>query len=111
METGSEGARWTRWARLSIAACFVWLIFGCTIAFPQTIEEQAWEILQTGQSEKSTGNRAAAVSALGLLKGDPRAVEFADKALHDKKTGVRAAAASALGQMGSQSSVPQLKEA
>jgi HEAT repeat protein len=80
-------------------------------AYPQTPQEQAKEILQTGLSEHSTGKRAAAVAALGLLQNDPWAIEAAEKALGDKKAAVRGAAATALGQMGAKSSTPFLKEA
>ena len=111
MEVGSDRAKGTRSARIPIAACLAWLIFGSTVALPQSLQDQAWEILQTGQTEKAASNRGSAVAALGLLRDDPRAVEFAEKALADKKTGVRAAAANGLGQMGSRSSIPLLKEA
>ena len=97
--------------RVVFAAFCIWLVLGSPAAFSQTPQEKPWEILQAGLSEQKTGKRAAAVGALGLLQGDPRAIESAEKALGDKKPAVRAAAATALGQMRSQSSVPLLKQA
>jgi len=104
-------AKRLRSAKVAFAACGIWLMFGSSPAFPQTPQGKAWEILQAGLSEHSTGKRAAAVGALGLLEGDPRAIESAEKALGDKKPAVRAAAATALGQMSAQSSIPLLKQA
>lgn len=97
--------------RVVFAVFCVWLVLGSPAAFSQTPQEKPWEILQAGLSEHKTGKRAAAVGALGLLQGDPRAIESAEKALRDKKPAVRAAAATSLGQMGAQSSVPLLKQA
>jgi HEAT repeat protein len=96
--------------RVSFAACFIWLLWG-NAAYPQTPQEKAREILQTGLSERNTGRRAAAVAALGLLQNNPWAIESAENALGDKKAAVRAAAATALGQMGAKSSTPLLKKA
>ena len=111
MRGEESGAKGPRTARVLIVTCCVWLIIGSRAAFSQTPQENAWQILQTGLIEHSTSNRAAAVRALGLLQGDPQAIQSAEKALRDKKPSVRAAAATALGQMGSRSSIPLLKEA
>ena len=96
---------------VATTACCIWLIFGITGACAQTPQEKAWQIIQTGQAEHHADVRAAAVRALGLLRGDPRAEELAVNALKDKTPLVRAAAAIALGQMGAQSSIPSLKKA
>jgi HEAT repeat protein len=104
-------AKGLRIARVVLATCCVWLVLGTRTAFPQAPQENAWQILQAGLNEHSTSNRAAAVRVLGLLQGDPRAIELAEKALSDKKPAVRAAAATALGQLGSRPSIPLLKEA
>jgi HEAT repeat protein len=111
MRRKANGAKGLRKPTLTLGACCIWLIFGTSPAFPQTFREKAWEILQAGLSESRTSNRAAAVGALGLLQGDPRAIEAVEKALGDRKPAVRAAAATALGQMGARSSIPLLKEA
>jgi len=96
---------------VATTACCIWLIFGITGACAQTPQEKAWQIIQTGQAEHHADVRAAAVRALGLLRGDPRAEELAVNALKDKNPLVRAAAAIALGQMGAQSLIPSLKKA
>ncbi len=100
-----------RAAGVILVSCCIWLTLGSTAAFPQTIQDKAWGILRAGINEHDTTKRAAAVGALGLLQGDPRAVESAEKALEDKKPAVRAAGATALGQLDSRSSIPLLRVA
>jgi len=78
--------------------------------FAQTSTDKAWSILQTGLSDKTVENRATAVRLLGLLEDNPKALEFAIKALSDQKPEVRTAAADAIGQMKAKSAVPQMKE-
>src|SRR5690349_8502862 len=95
--------------RISILAelKLAWLLpLACcaTVSLGQTPQQQAWNILQAGVSDKSTGRRTQAVRALGLLRGNQRAPEMAQRALEDKEPEVRAAAATALGQMGSTAS-------
>ena len=80
-------------------------------ALAQDIRQKAWDVLQAGIQDKSAGERAAAINALGLLRNDSKAVDFAEKALEDKEPGVRVAAMTALGQMGSKTSIPKMKEA
>jgi HEAT repeat protein len=77
----------------------------------QTPQERAWEILNTGVHEKSADKRNQAVRALGIIPGDPKVSEIAERALKDEKPEVRAAAAVALGLMGSVPSIPKLKDA
>ena len=101
--------KWLWASRVSSAACLAWLLCG-SAAYPQTLQEKARAILETGLSEHNTGRRAAAVGGLGLLKNDSWAIESAEKALGDRKPAVRAAAATALGQMGARSSAPLLKK-
>ena len=92
---------------------FAWLLpFICwaAVALGETPQQQAWDILQAGVSDKSTGRRAQAVRALGLLPGNQKAQAAAQSALEDQGPEVRAAAATALGQMGSTASIPKLKQ-
>ena len=110
MRRNASGGKGLWAARVLFASYWIWLFLG-SAAYPQTPQEQAKVILQTGFSEKNTGKHAAAVAALGLLQNDPWAIESAEKALGDKKAAVRAAAATALGQMGAKSSIPLLKTA
>jgi HEAT repeat protein len=105
------GANGVRLARPVSVVCFIFLTFSGSTVFAETPQEKAWGILQSGLSEHSTSKRAATVGALGLLPGDPRAIESAEKELSDKKAAVRAAAATALGQIGIRSSILLLKDA
>jgi HEAT repeat protein len=64
----------------------------------QTPSEKAWNILRAGAADKSSQNRAKAMSALGLLTQNKNARQMAENGLLDKESEVRAAAASSLGQ-------------
>jgi HEAT repeat protein len=78
------------------------LFFGCLSASSssgQTGTEKAWSILQIGVAENVPESRAAAVSVLGLIENNSKAVELALKALKDGNPEVRTASADALGRM------------
>jgi HEAT repeat protein len=66
---------------------------------PLSLRDRAWEILRAGLAFESTEKRVKAITALGLMKGNPEAERLATDALKDSKTEVRAAAATALGTM------------
>jgi HEAT repeat protein len=91
-----------------VQICFS-LVFGCGLLLGSASPEKAWTILQTGSQDKSADKRAQAVSALGLISGDPRAVEMVEHALQDSKSEVRQAAVIALGDMNSRASLPKIK--
>ena len=74
----------------------------------QTPLDQAWNILQTGATDKSSEQRIATMRVLQLIPGDAKAVGIAEKGLHDDDPGVRGAAALSLGAMKSKSAIPQL---
>jgi HEAT repeat protein len=76
-----------------------------------SLREQSWGILQAGVKNSSSANRASAVRVLSLLRGEPKAIPIAAKALDDPKPGVRTAAAMALGELHASSSIPKLKKA
>jgi HEAT repeat protein len=98
--------------RFSSAAAATFLLAALTNycpAFAQDKREQAWDILRANVTEKDTGKRAQAVRVLGLLRGQPEALDMARKALGDEKPEVRAAAATALGQMRARQSIPRLR--
>ena len=96
----------------SVAAAFlIWLPLGSFPAFSQTPDMKTWELLQAGAHQHDANARAAAVRALGLVQGDPRASQLAEEALKDKKTAVRIAAATSLGQLGGGQAIPALKVA
>jgi len=75
----------------------------------QSVMNRAWTILQEGLSDKSADKRAQAVSAVGSIPGDKRAIETAEKALDDPSPDVRRAAVIALGQMNSTASLPRIR--
>lgn len=88
----------------------LFLLLGQVAPQAQDRTEKAWTVLQAGLDEKNDGHRAAAVRALGLVDKDPKAADFALKALSDKSSDVRAAAADALGQMKAKQAAPKLAE-
>lgn len=96
----------------SLKAFAVVLIFlvtaGGATTFPQAKRDEAWQILLVNVNEKDTEKRVQSIRVLGLLPGDSRALELAQKAAADEKPEVKAAAATALGQIHSKSSVPLL---
>jgi HEAT repeat protein len=101
------------WISILAELKLAWLLpLACcaAVSLGQTPQQQAWNILQAGVSDKSTGRRTQAVRALGLLRGNQRAPEMVQTALQDKEPEVRAAAATALGQMGSTASIPKLRK-
>lgn len=77
----------------------------------QTPVDKSWSSLMAGASDKSSGKREKAISALGLIPKDARAQEMAEMALSDENSDVRAGAAESLGQMGASASIPKLAAA
>jgi HEAT repeat protein len=84
-----------------------------TLAPSQTQDPQqlAWSILQAGVTSNNSQQRVSAVTVLGLITADPKAVGMAEAALKDKDPDVREAAATALGTLKASSSVPALESA
>ena len=92
----------------------------CCVAIPSRAQEateintpthRAWDMLTTAIFSKQTSDRTNGVRALGLLRDDRKAREFAEHALDDPKPEVRSAAATALGQMHAIESIPKLRGA
>lgn len=99
---------------------FTFCLLLCCVAIPSPAQEateintpthKAWDMLTTAIFSKQTSDRTNGVRALGLLRDDPQAREFAEYALDDPKPEVRSAAATALGQMHALESVPKLRGA
>ena len=84
---------------------------GNTSASPVDLQEQAWEVLQTGANSEKTGDRVFAIHALGLITNDKRAWQMVEAALQDDAAQVRTTAAAALGDMHAQESIPKLQSA
>jgi len=91
-------------------ACLLPLLCCAAVSLGKTPQQQPWDILQAGVSDKSAARRTRAVRALGLLTENQKARDAAQRALEDKEPAVRAAAATALGQMGSTASIPKLRQ-
>jgi HEAT repeat protein len=89
-------------------ALLLLILAGSRPTFTQTKSDEAWEIIRVNVHEKETAKRTQATRVLGLLPGDPQALELANKAAADEKPEVRAAAATALGQLHSRSSISRL---
>ena len=94
-------------SRVSGAALF--LLLGCGFLHGQEFRTKSWTILQAGSEERSDGNRAQAISALGIIPDNPQAVLLGERALQDSKSEVRRAAVVALGEMSSTGSLPKIK--
>lgn len=90
--------------------CCLFLMTG-SAGLGQTPQQRAWTILQSGASHKSSDTRVVAVTVLGLIQGDERAVSMAEQALRDQEPSVRKAAANTLGTLKAKSAVPKLRDA
>ena len=77
----------------------------------QAPRQQAWTILQSGVTDKSSETKVAAVTVLALIPGDPKAAGFAEQALQDPDPAVRKAAAASLGTLKAKSAIPNLRNA
>lgn len=103
---------------LRILTCLVLLCCGSGIGLSaqestdvESPKHKAWDMLTTAAFSKRTEDRVNGIRALGLLRDNTRAREFAENALKDPSPAVRAAAATALGQMHASESVPKLEKA
>ena len=76
-----------------------------------TPKQHAWNLLRAGVRSPKSDQRATAVRALSLLRGQREAVTMARNALADKNPKVRTTAALALGELHASSAIPKLEEA
>lgn len=95
----------------------IFALFGCSPLFgiqakvpTQLLRKHAWDMLWEGAHSSDTGERSAAIHALGLLRASPRVVRLAEHALSDKDPKVQEEAATALGEMHATSAIPLLKK-
>jgi len=72
---------------------------------------RAWDMLVTACLSQHASVKANGIRALGLLRGNSEAREFAEYGLRDRNFEVRRAAATALGQMHATESIPKLEAA
>jgi HEAT repeat protein len=89
--------------------CFIFLITSRSFATKQPVTNQAWSILEAGFHDKKTDNQVQAISALGLMPDDAKAVKTAEDLLHDANADICRAAVTALGEMNSTASLPKIK--
>jgi HEAT repeat protein len=75
----------------------------------QSAATKAWNILETGLHDKKVDKRVQALSVLGLMPRDPKAIKTAEDALHDPNPNICRAAIAALGEMHSKTSLPKIK--
>ena len=83
----------------------------CLPMFGQEPVDHAWQILDRGLHEGNPAKRVQAVSAMGVMRAQPKSVGLLESAFDDKDYSVRQAACSALGQMKSRQSIPKLRAA
>lgn len=83
----------------------------CPVCFSASgsLPAQGWSIIEAGVKQHDSGKRAQAVSVLGLLAGDRKAVRMAEAALGDSAREVAEAAVEALGEMNARRSIPKIK--
>ena len=81
------------------------------VSFADTLETNAWNILNNGMVESNPLKRSQTLTALGSIGLLPRALSLIEGALIDKDPVVRQTAVAVLGDMKSMGSIPKLKEA
>jgi HEAT repeat protein len=104
------------WNRKLVSCVFVVCLSGA-VSLAQDVGEitspkhRAWDMLVTAALSDKTSDRTDGLRALGLLRDNVQARQFAECALTDPKPEVRRAAATALGQMHANQSIPKLETA
>jgi HEAT repeat protein len=97
--------------RFAIASLLLAILFSATSSFTTNLagKDKAWDILNSA-IVSGTGDRATAVSVLGLLPDNPEALDLATHALDDPAREVRIAACNALGNMHAKTAIPELQK-
>ena len=97
--------------------CVLFVCLCGTLSLAQVADDidsprhKAWDILVTASLSNKTGERTIGIRALGLLRDNAQARQFAEYALTDRNPEVRRTAATALGQMHARESIPKLQTA
>ena len=89
--------------------CFILLTASRLLAGDQSVTDKAWATLEAGINDKKTDRRVLAISALGLMPGDKKAIETVEHAFQDPDSDIRRAAVTALGDMDWKASLPKIK--
>jgi HEAT repeat protein len=97
--------------RLATASFMLAVLFSATSSFTTNLtgKDKAWDLLNSA-IVSGTGDRETAVSVLGLLPGNPQALDLAIHALDDPSKQVRIAACNALGNLDSKTAIPKLQK-
>jgi len=77
----------------------------------EPVEKLAWAMLVAGINDEKVQKRTAAITALGAVGPQPRAVRSIEETLKDKDSSVRELAATTLGKMKARHSIPRLRNA
>jgi len=77
----------------------------------EPLEKLAWAMLVAGVNDEKAQKRTAAITALGAVGPQPRAVRSIEETLKDKDSYVRELAAATLGKMKARHSIPKLRNA
>src|SRR5215472_9964476 len=104
------------WHRKLVSCVFV-VCVSELLSFAQDADDiksprhRAWDLLVTASLSDRSADRIDGLRALGLLRDNTGARQFAEYALRDHHPDVRRAAATALGQMHAKESIPKLEAA
>jgi HEAT repeat protein len=79
--------------------------------FAQEPVDHAWQVLDRGLHDNNPVKRVQAVTAMAIMRPQPKSVAMVESAFDDKDYSIRQAACVALGQMKSRQSIPKLREA
>jgi len=77
----------------------------------ESVEKLAWAMLVAGINDEKAEQRTEAITALGAIGPQPRAVRLIEDTLKDTDSYVREVAATTLGKMKSRHSIPRLRNA
>jgi len=79
--------------------------------FGQEPLDHAWQVLDRGLHDTNPAKRVQAVTALGIMRPQPKSVTLVESAFEDKDYSVRQAACAAVAQMKSRQSIAKLHNA
>jgi len=75
------------------------------------LSSSAWTLLLQGAASEKARDRSDALSALTILRREPKAISTIGKALGDKEENIRVLAATSLGEMKARAAIPALRAA
>lgn len=75
------------------------------------LSSSPWTLLAQGAASEKARDRSDALSALTILRRDPKAISVIQEALGDKEVSIRVLAATSLGEMKARATIPALRAA